>query len=31
MAAGHKDSQNRFSGVMLGSWKDTDTASDIAA
>ena len=31
IAAGHKDSQNRFSGVMIGSWKDTDTAPDITA
>lgn len=31
IAAGHKDSENRFSGVMIGSWKDTDTAPDIAA
>ena len=31
IAAGHKDSENRFSGVMIGSWKDTDTAPDITA
>ena len=31
IAAGHKNSDNSFSGVMIGSWKDTDTAPDITA
>ena len=31
IAAGHKNSDNSFSGVMIGSWKDTDAASDITA
>lgn len=29
IAAGEKDSQNRFSGVMLGTWKGKDVAGDI--
>lgn len=31
IAAGHKNVDNSFSGVMIGSWKATDTASDITA
>lgn len=30
IAAGKKNDDNTFSGVMLGDWKSTDTASDIA-
>lgn len=29
IAAGKKNDDNTFSGVMLGDWKSTDTASDI--
>ena len=30
IAAGKKNGDNTFSGVMIGSWENTDTASDIA-
>lgn len=30
IAAGKKNSDNTFSGVMIGDWSNTDTASDIA-
>ena len=29
IAAGKKNSDNTFSGVMLGDWQQTDTADDI--
>lgn len=31
IAAGKKNSDNTFSGVMLGDWSDTDTASEVAS
>jgi thymidylate synthase len=31
MGAGIKNSDNTFSGVMLGDWSDTDTASEVAS